>query len=111
MVIGETTVIGKHVKLYQGVTLGATSTRDVQELRGKKRHPTLEDNVTVYPNASILGGQTVIGGEPCNRKRQRLHHAIRASAHACKASSTLNFNTATAPRRILSKPPVMDFQI
>jgi serine O-acetyltransferase len=61
VVIGETTTIGAHVKLYQGVTLGALSTRDVSNLRGRKRHPTLEDNVTVAPGASILGGETVIG--------------------------------------------------
>jgi serine O-acetyltransferase len=61
VVIGETTHIGKHVKIYQGVTLGALSTRGGQSLRGTKRHPTLEDEVTVYPGASILGGETVIG--------------------------------------------------
>ena len=49
------------MKLYQGVTLGALSTRKGQELRGKKRHPTIEDRVTVYSNASILGGETVVG--------------------------------------------------
>ncbi len=61
VVIGETAVIGKGVKLYQGVTLGAISTRGGQCLRGKKRHPTIEDEVTIYANASILGGDTVIG--------------------------------------------------
>ena len=61
VVIGETTVIGEHVKIYQGVTLGGLSTRAGQGLRGKKRHPTIEDNVTIYSNASILGGETVIG--------------------------------------------------
>lgn len=61
IVIGETTVIGNHVKLYQGVTLGALSTRSGQMLAGKKRHPTIEDNVTIYANATILGGDTVIG--------------------------------------------------
>ncbi len=61
VVIGETTEIGSHVKLYQGVTLGALSTKKGQQLRGKKRHPTIEDNVTVYSNASILGGETVVG--------------------------------------------------
>ena len=61
VVIGETSVIGNHVKLYQGVTLGALSTRSGQKLAGKKRHPTIEDNVTIYSGASILGGQTVIG--------------------------------------------------
>ena len=61
IVIGETTQIGSHVKLYQGVTLGALSTRSGQLLAGKKRHPTIEDNVTIYANATILGGNTVIG--------------------------------------------------
>ncbi len=61
IVIGETTVIGKNVKIYQGVTLGALSTRGGQKLSGKKRHPTVGDNVTIYAGASILGGETVIG--------------------------------------------------
>jgi serine O-acetyltransferase len=61
IVIGSTTTIGDHVKVYQGVTLGALSTRAGQLLHGKKRHPTIEDYVTVYSGASILGGETVIG--------------------------------------------------
>lgn len=61
VVVGETTEIGKRVKIYQGVTLGALSTRGGQSLRHTKRHPTLEDDVTVYSGASILGGATVIG--------------------------------------------------
>ena len=61
IVVGETTEIGEHVKIYQGVTLGALSTRGGQSLRNKKRHPTIEDYVTIYSGASILGGQTVIG--------------------------------------------------
>ncbi|MFM1769896.1 MAG: hypothetical protein RJA22_2425 [Verrucomicrobiota bacterium] len=60
-VVGETTLIGRHVKLYHGVTLGAKSTADVEQLRGKKRHPTIEDHVTIYPGATVLGGETVIG--------------------------------------------------
>ncbi|MDR2701710.1 MAG: serine acetyltransferase [Spirochaetaceae bacterium] len=59
VVIGETTVIGKNVKLYQGVTLGALSVK--KELAGKKRHPTIEDDVTIYAGATILGGGTIIG--------------------------------------------------
>lgn len=59
VVIGETTVIGKNVKLYQGVTLGALSVK--KEFSSKKRHPTIEDNVTIYSGATILGGETVIG--------------------------------------------------
>ena len=61
VVIGETTVIGDHVKIYQGVTLGALSLRAGQKLKGTKRHPTIEDDVTIYSGASVLGGDTVIG--------------------------------------------------
>ena len=60
-VVGETSIIGNHVKMYHGVTLGARSTSGGQQLRGKKRHPTIEDHVTIYPGATILGGETVIG--------------------------------------------------
>ncbi|MGC3960340.1 MAG: serine O-acetyltransferase [Verrucomicrobiota bacterium] len=60
-VVGETAVIGNHVKMYHGVTLGARSTSGGQQLRGKRRHPTIEDRVTIYPGATILGGETVIG--------------------------------------------------
>jgi serine O-acetyltransferase len=72
VVIGETCNIGTHVKLYQGVTLGALSfPRDASGniIRGTKRHPTLEDDVVVYANATILGGNTVIG-----------HHAVIGSS-------------------------------
>ena len=61
IVIGETTEIGDYVKLYQGVTLGALSTRKGQQLAGTKRHPTIGDHVTIYANSTILGGETVIG--------------------------------------------------
>jgi serine O-acetyltransferase len=71
VVIGETCDIGRNVKLYQGVTLGALSfPRDASGniIRGMKRHPTLEDEVVVYANATILGGDTIIG-----------HHAVIGS--------------------------------
>lgn len=61
IVVGETTVIGDRVKLYQGVTLGALSPRDGHRSKPGKRHPTVEDDVTIYSGASILGGDTVIG--------------------------------------------------
>ena len=61
VVIGETTEIGNNVRLYQGVTLGAKSPRRGESLRGKKRHPTIEDDVTIYAGATILGGETIIG--------------------------------------------------
>ena len=60
-VVGETCIIGSHVKMYHSVTLGAKSTAGGQQLRGIKRHPTIEDQVTIYPGATILGGETVIG--------------------------------------------------
>lgn len=60
IVIGETTIIGEHVKMYQGVTLGGLSTKGGQSLKGVKRHPTIGDYVTIYSGASILGGDTVI---------------------------------------------------
>ncbi len=63
IVIGETTHIGNHVKIYQGVTLGALSTKGGQSLKSVKRHPTIEDGVTIYSGASILGGDTIIGQE------------------------------------------------
>ena len=59
--IGETTEIGDNVRLYQGVTLGAKSPRHAMSLRGVKRHPTLEDDVTIYAGATILGGDVVVG--------------------------------------------------
>jgi serine O-acetyltransferase len=59
VVIGETAIIGEHVKLYQGVTLGALSVR--KDMAKSRRHPTIEDRVTIYAAATILGGQTVIG--------------------------------------------------
>jgi serine O-acetyltransferase len=60
-VVGETTDIGDHVKLYQGVGLVAKSLSAGQQLRGLKRHPTLEDRVTIYAGATIMGGDTVVG--------------------------------------------------
>ncbi len=63
VVIGETSILGRGVKMYQGVTLGALSTRrsECSDLAHQKRHPTIEDNVTIYAGATILGGDTVIG--------------------------------------------------
>src|SRR5690606_33083175 len=59
VVIGETTIIGKNVKVYQGVTLGALSVK--KRLQNIKRHPTIEDDVVIYANSTILGGETVVG--------------------------------------------------
>ena len=59
VVVGETAIIGRNVKLYQGVTIGALSVK--KELADEKRHPTIEDDVTIYAGATILGGNTIIG--------------------------------------------------
>jgi serine O-acetyltransferase len=59
VVIGETAIIGKNVKIYQGVTLGALSVK--KKLQSIKRHPTIEDDVVIYANSTILGGETIIG--------------------------------------------------
>jgi serine O-acetyltransferase len=65
VVIGETTEIAERVRIYQGVTLGALSLpkEEVEQLRYEKRHPTIEDDVTIYAGATILGGETVIGAD------------------------------------------------
>ena len=104
IVIGETTIIGDHVKIYQGVTLGGLTTRGGQSLKGTKRHPTIEDNVTIYAGASVLGGCTVIGRDsvigansfitksipPCTTvsiKSQELQLKSRSCAGCAKAQT------------------------
>lgn len=91
IVVGETTVIGDHVKIYQGVTLGALTTRGGQSLRGKKRHPTIEDNVTIYAGASILGGETVIGKDSVIGSNVFITHSIPASTTVSVKSQELQF--------------------
>jgi len=79
VVIGETCDIGARVKLYQGVTLGALSfPRDAEGniIRGMKRHPTLEDDVVVYANATILGGDTVVGHHSVVGASVMLMHSV-----------------------------------
>ena len=95
IVVGETTVIGDHVKVYQGVTLGALSTRGGQSLRGKKRHPTIEDNVTIYAGASILGGGTVIGRDSVIGSNVFITHSIPACTTVSVKSQELQFKPRT----------------
>jgi serine O-acetyltransferase len=76
VVIGETSVIGNHVKLYQGVSLIARSLAGGQALRGQRRHPTLENNVTIYANATIMGGDTVIGADSTIGASVFLTHSV-----------------------------------
>jgi serine O-acetyltransferase len=75
-VIGETTEIGNHVKLYQGVGLVARSLAAGQQLRGKKRHPSLEDHVTIYAGATIVGGETVVGAHSTIGASVFLTHSV-----------------------------------
>lgn len=91
IVVGETTVIGDHVKVYQGVTLGALTTRGGQSLRGKKRHPTIEDNVTIYAGASILGGGTVIGRDSVIGSNVFITHSIPACTTVSVKSQELQY--------------------
>lgn len=90
VVIGETTTIGDHVKIYQGVTLGALSTRAGQKLAGVKRHPTIEDNVTIYSNASVLGGETVVGAGSIIGGSAFVTHSIPANARVGVKNQEIN---------------------
>ena len=91
IVVGETTIIGDHVKIYQGVTLGALSTRGGQSLRGKKRHPTIEDNVTIYSGASILGGETVVGKDAVIGGNAFITRSVPAGARVSIQNPELHF--------------------
>ncbi len=81
VVIGETCQIGNHVKLYQGVTLGALSFATDSRgnlVRGSKRHPTIEDRVVVYANATVLGGNTIVGHDSVVGSSVWLTHSVDA---------------------------------
>jgi len=83
VVIGETTEIGRNVKIYQGVTLGALSFAKDEKgelLRGRKRHPTIGDNVTIYSGATLLGGETVVGEGSTVGGNVWLTHAVPAQS-------------------------------
>ena len=91
IVIGETTIIGENVKIYQGVTLGGLSTRAGQGLRGRKRHPTIEDNVTIYANASILGGDTTIGRDSVIGANAFITHSVPEATTVSIKNQELQF--------------------
>ncbi|MBR3267693.1 MAG: serine acetyltransferase [Oscillospiraceae bacterium] len=91
IVIGETTVIGDNVKVYQGVTLGALSTRGGQQLKSKKRHPTICDNVTIYSGASILGGDTVIGRDVVVGANAFITHSVPDGAKVSIKTQELRY--------------------
>ncbi|MBQ9066937.1 MAG: serine acetyltransferase [Clostridia bacterium] len=93
IVVGETTVIGDHVKLYQGVTLGALSLKGGRSLLDVRRHPTIQNNVTIYSNASILGGETVIGEGSIVGGNVFLTRSIPAGTKVYAKSQELHFDS------------------
>ncbi len=101
IVIGETTVIGDRVRLYQGVTLGALSVR--KDLARQKRHPTLEDDVVIYANATILGGDTVIGKGSVIGGNVWLTHSIPAGSVVTHG--------ATVERPRVAEEPLLEYNI
>ena len=81
------------MKLYQGVTLGALSTRGGRKLNGRKRHPTIEDNVTIYSGASILGGDTVIGANSVIGGNVFLTHSVPSGTKVNVKNQELRMHT------------------
>lgn len=107
VVIGETTEIGNNVKLYQGVTLGALSTRQGQQLADIKRHPTICDNVTIYSNSTVLGGQTVIGENTIIGGNTFITESIPANTKVSAKSPELVFKK---PRNQITTMNVWDWE-
>jgi len=100
VVIGETTVIGHDCKLYQGVTLGALSFPKDERgklIRGRKRHPSLEDRVTVYAGTTILGGTTVIGHDSVIGGNVWLTHSVPPGTTVLFESPGLTYRQGTGP--------------
>ncbi len=101
IVIGETTIIGDRVRLYQGVTLGALNVR--KELAQRKRHPTIADDVVIYANATILGGDTVIGAGSIIGGNVWLTHSV--------APGSVVTHGGTIERQRQSQEVVLEFNI
>ena len=110
VVVGETCVIGNHVKLYHGVTLGARSfVKDSagQIVKGGKRHPKVEDNVTIYPNSTILGGETVIGANSTIGANVFLMQSVPPHSLVVYEETQLTFRN----KRAKSQPEGFDWAI
>jgi serine O-acetyltransferase len=102
VVVGETCRIGNHVKLYHGVTLGARSfARDEsgRAVKGGKRHPDVEDNVTIYPNSTILGGETVIGANSTIGANVFLMHSVPPNSLVVYEEKQLSLFDKTTKQR------------
>ncbi len=101
IVIGETSVIGDGVRLYQGVTLGAISVR--KDLARQKRHPTIEDDVVIYANATILGGDTIIGAGSVIGGNVWLTHSV--------PPGSVVTHGATVERPRVAEEPLLEYNI
>jgi serine O-acetyltransferase len=100
-VIGETTRIGDHVKMYQGVGLVAASLSAGQLLRGKKRHPTIEDRVTIYAGATIMGGETVVGEGSTIGANVFLTHSVPAHSLVVQEAANVKvMDKKTRPKQV-----------
>jgi serine O-acetyltransferase len=110
VVIGETTHIGRNVKIYQGVTLGALAPAFGQLLRGQKRHPTIEDDVTIYSGATILGGDTVIGRGATIGGNVFITSSVPPLNQVSAEPPKLKYRDRR-PKSMRSQEFVMDFQI
>ncbi len=109
-VVGETSVIGSHVKMYQGVGLVARSLSGGQALRGVRRHPTIEDHVTIYANATIVGGETVIGARSTIGGNVFLTHSVAPDSIVFYEDGRMVVK-AKRPRPVEALPSEVDFQI
>ena len=108
VVIGETASIGKHARIYQGVTLGALSLSkaECKRLRNRKRHPTLEDDVIIYANATILGGETVVGARSVIGGNVWLTHSVPPDTEVFIKKQDLIFGEKQYKKQAVKK----DFQ-
>jgi len=105
-VVGESSVIGHHVKMYQGVSLIGRSLAGGQALKGKRRHPTVEDNVTIYAGATIMGGDTVVGANSTIGANVFLTHSV--PPHSLVISEELKVKVMD---KLAHKASTVDFQI
>lgn len=105
-VVGETAVLGSHVKMYQGVGLVARSLAGGQTLRGTRRHPTIEDHVTIYSGATIVGGETVIGEGSTIGGNVFLMHSVPADSLVIYEDGRM-----VVKRKRERSQPRLDFQI
>lgn len=96
IVIGETTIIGKYVSIYQGVTLGALQVE--KSMQEKKRHPTVEDHVIIYANATILGGSTIIGN----------HSIVGGNTFITKSVNPYSFVMQSNKNTVLNQQEIKD---